>query len=69
MDEAAYVVSDRPPGGWDALVTKDHLDLELGALRHEVLGALERELRAQTWRMAGALLATVTAMTAILRLT
>lgn len=73
VDEAAFVVSDRPAGGWDALVTKEHLGLELAALRHEVLAELHRELRAQTWRLSTALLATVTltttAMTAILRLT
>ncbi len=55
VEEAAYVVSDRPPGGWDALVTKEHLGLEAAALRHEitasrheVLARLETELRAQT---------------------
>ena len=73
VDEAAFLVGDRPPGGWDALVTKEHLALELAALRHEFLAALHSELRSQTWRLATALLATVmlttTAMTAILRLT
>jgi len=80
VDEAAFLVGDRPPGGWDALVTKEHLALELTALRHEMsamrhefLAALHSEIRAQTWRLATALLATVTltttAMTAILRLT
>ena len=80
VDEAAFLVGDRPLGGWDALVTKEHLALELTALRHEILAVLHTELsaihvelRAQTWRLATALLATVTltitAMTAILRLT
>ena len=69
VDEAAYVVTDRPAGGWDALVTKEHLALELAALRHEIMATLHQELRAQTWRLATALLATVTAVTAILRLT
>jgi len=31
MDEADLLL-DRPPGGWDAIVTKDWLHLELGAL-------------------------------------
>ena len=31
MDEADLLL-DRPPGGWDDLVTKDWLHLELGAL-------------------------------------
>ena len=76
VDEAAFVVGDRPLGGWDALVTKDYLALELAAVRHEmsamhheILATLHSELRAQTWRFASALLATVTVMTAILRLT
>jgi hypothetical protein len=69
VDEAAYVVTDRPAGGWDALVTKEHLALELAALRNELLATLHQELRAQTWRLATALIATVTAMTAILRVT
>lgn len=75
VDEAAFVVGDRPSGGWDALATKDHLALELTALRHEmstmrheILATLHSELRSQTWRLASALLATVTAVTAILRL-
>jgi hypothetical protein len=74
VDEAAYVVSDRPAGGWDALVTKEHLALELAALREEAralhsdaLRALEKELRSQTWRLATALLATVTVITGLLR--
>jgi hypothetical protein len=80
VDEAAFLVGDRPAGGWDALVTKEHLALELAALRHEFLAtlhselaAIQAELRAQTWRLATALLATVsltvTAVTALLQLT
>jgi len=69
VEEAAFVVGDRPPGGWDSLVTKEHLTLELTALRHEVLGALHQELRAQTWKLATALLATVGVITTILRVT
>ena len=91
MEEAAYVVADRPAGGWDSLVTKEHLSLELAALRHELRAEfaesfgsaraesaessgslraeLHREIRAQTWRLATALFATLTAMTAIIRLT
>jgi hypothetical protein len=69
VEEAAYVVGDRPPGGWESVVTKEHLALELAALRHEILATIHKELRAQTWRLATALLATVTAMTAILRVT
>lgn len=65
VDEAAYVISDRPAGGWDALVTKEYLGLALDAFR----GDIEKELRLQTWRLATALLATISVMTAILRVT
>lgn len=80
VDEAAFVVGERRVGGWDALVTKEHLGLEVAvlrqemvAMRHELVAVLHQELRAQTWRLTTALLATVTvtvtAVTAILRLT
>jgi hypothetical protein len=63
-ESAAYLIDDRPAGGWDSLVTNDHLRAEMAEFRAE----LQRELRAQTWRLTMALLATVTLMTAILRL-
>lgn len=50
MDAASYLVDDRPPGGWDSLVTKDLLRAEMADLRTE----LHKELRAQTWRLVGA---------------
>ena len=61
-------------------VSQDQLQLELAALRADLRAematlrgdlttTLERELRAQTWRMATALLATVTVITALLRVT
>jgi hypothetical protein len=70
-ESAAYLVDDRPSGGWDTLVTKDQLRAEMAELRAEMAefrAELQRELRAQTWRLTMALLATVTLMTAILRL-
>ncbi|MGH8982279.1 MAG: hypothetical protein ACRDY6_00170 [Acidimicrobiia bacterium] len=58
VEEAAYLVEGRPPGGWDALVTKDYLDLRLGSLGERMelrLAATAHELRAefrdQTTRM------------------
>jgi hypothetical protein len=36
VEEAAYLIEGRPPGGWDALVTKEYLDLRLDALRGEL---------------------------------
>ncbi|MGH8985558.1 MAG: hypothetical protein ACRDY6_16995 [Acidimicrobiia bacterium] len=36
MEEAAYLIEGRPLGGWDALVTKDYLDLRLAATKEHV---------------------------------
>ena len=48
MEAAAYLVEDRPPGGWDSLVTKDVLRAELADLRSELKDAIAK----QTWRLA-----------------
>ena len=45
------------------------LRAEMAGLRGDLTATLERELRAQTWRLTTALLATVTLMTVILRVT
>ncbi|MFO7591943.1 MAG: hypothetical protein R6X23_13805 [Acidimicrobiia bacterium] len=36
MESASWIVDDRPPGGWGNVVTREHLHLELGALRGEL---------------------------------
>jgi hypothetical protein len=65
---------DRPPGGWNDLVTKDYLDAKLdavrsdmGALRHELKAditalsaSVDRRLRAQTWITTGTMVAGLT---------
>jgi hypothetical protein len=48
---------------------RGELRAEMAALRGELTATLHQELRAQTWRLAITLLATITAMTAILRVT
>ena len=50
-EEASYLM-DRPPGGWNELVTVSVLDARLSSLGDEVRSELQRELRAQTWRLA-----------------
>jgi hypothetical protein len=40
VEEAAYLIEGRPPGGWDAIVTKEYLDLRLEA----VTGQFHREI-------------------------
>jgi hypothetical protein len=47
--EGAAILMDRPPGCWNDLVTNQTLDLKIDALRHELIGAVDRRLRAQTW--------------------
>ena len=44
---------DRPPGGWNDLVTNQMLDAKLDALRFELIATMERGFRAQTWRIVG----------------
>jgi hypothetical protein len=61
--EGAAHLMDRPRGGWDSLATKD----ELEATKQQILAELHKELREQTWRLTIALMATITAMSAILR--
>jgi hypothetical protein len=47
--EGAAILMDRPPGGWSDLVTKEYLDAKIDVVRHELLGAVDRRLRAQPW--------------------
>ena len=67
--EEASLLMDRPPGGWNDLVTNQVLEARLTALENRLVATMERGFRIQTWRLATALLATVTVMTAILRVT
>ena len=41
VESAAYLAEDRPPGGWDSLVTRDVLRAEIAELRASL-----------TWRLA-----------------
>ena len=47
LEETAYLVDGRPPGGWGDLVTKEYLDLRLEALEHR----LDAKFRDQTTLM------------------
>lgn len=62
--EEASILLDRPPGGWNDLVTNHTLDIKLDALRSELRGdiaelsaSVDRRLRAQTWIMTTTLIA------------
>lgn len=79
--EEADLLMDRPSGGWDDLVTKEWLHLELavidarfaavdtrlGALDTR-MGALEHELRAQTWKIIAAMTGLLGALVAAIKL-
>jgi hypothetical protein len=55
---------DRPPGGWNDLVTHQTLKLEMDVLRAELRtemaelsASVDRRLRAQTWMMMSTMIA------------
>jgi hypothetical protein len=64
--EEASILLDRPPGGWNDLVTNQVLEARLDALRSDLIAEiagvrteiagvraeLKDELRAQTWRLS-----------------
>jgi hypothetical protein len=59
--EEASILMDRPPGGWNDLVTNQVLEARLAALENKMVAELakvsatmERGFRAQTWRLMGA---------------
>jgi hypothetical protein len=65
--EGAAILMDRPPGGWNDLVTNQTLDLKLDTLEYKIhaeLAALSasvnRRLRAQTWITTTTLIAGLT---------
>ena len=71
--EEASILMDRPPGGWNDLVTNHTLDLKVDALRYELRteiagvglemanlsASVDRRLRAQTWMMMSTIIAAV----------
>jgi hypothetical protein len=64
-EEASYLM-DRPPGGWNELVTVPVLEARLSSLGDELRSELQRELRAQTWRLATLVIAAQTVVVAAL---
>jgi hypothetical protein len=64
--EEASILMDRPPGGWNDLVTTQVLDLKIDALRSDLRtemanlsASVDRRLRAQTWMMMTTMIAAV----------
>ena len=73
--EEASILMDRPPGGWNDLVTNQTLDLKIDVLRYELKtemanlsASVDRRLRAQTWMMMTTMLAGVGLSATISRL-
>ena len=74
--EEASILMDRPPGGWNDLVTNQVLEARLDALRYELVGQMaelraevERGFRTQTWRLLGAIFVAFAMFSALVRLT
>jgi len=67
VDEAA-ILMDRPPGGWGDLVTNTSLDAILDRrfelFEYKMVAMLEREFRAQTWRLLTAMLSAMALLVA-----
>jgi hypothetical protein len=77
--EEADLLMDRPPGGWNALVTKEWLDerlthereltnLRLESLEHRLLGEIDRAFTAQTWRLMGSIISATAIVVAALKI-
>jgi len=52
--DGASILMDRPPGGWNDLVTNESLRLSLDALRHELrteMGGLRAEMQVMEHRL------------------
>lgn len=70
MESASYLAGDRPPGGWESLVTHDHLRAELADVRVEIANLaseLRGEMRDQTRWLTGVMLVGMGLIAAILR--
>lgn len=66
--EEASILMDRPPGGWNDLVTNQVLEARLAALEYKLVATMERGFRAQTWRLLGAIFVTVGLFATLVRL-
>ncbi|MEX0664340.1 MAG: hypothetical protein WD598_06160 [Acidimicrobiia bacterium] len=67
-ESAAYLVDERPAGGWDSLITKDHLRAELAEIRVEIANLasdLRKEMRDQTRWLTGLVLVSITLVATI----
>lgn len=62
---ASYLLDDRPPGGWDSLVTKDLLRAEMAELRAEIRADMRDQTRWMATAIIGAMSVSVAATVVI----
>jgi hypothetical protein len=67
--EEASILMDRPPGGWNDLVTNQMLEARLAALEHKLVATMERGFRNQTWRLLGAMFVMFGVFATVVRVT
>jgi hypothetical protein len=65
-ESASFLVHDRPPGGWESLVTRDQLRAEMADLRTGLRGEIA-DLRTETREEFGKVRAEISALAAELR--
>ena len=65
VDGATYLM-DRPPGGWNDLVTNESLRLELRAISAELRAEMHQGFRDQTWRLMTALISVMAFFIAVI---
>jgi hypothetical protein len=67
--EEASILMDRPPGGWNDLVTNQMLDAKLTAMEHRLIATMEREFKNQTWKLLSAVFVAFAVFAALVRTT
>ena len=74
--EEASILMDRPPGGWNDLVTNQVLDAKLAALEYELVSQMQelriemaRAFQVQTWRLVGSTFVAFGLFATLVRLT
>lgn len=75
VEGASQLLDDRPPGGCQAVVTREHLDLRLAVLEskieaseHRLMAEMDRRFRAQTIFTCSTLIAGLGVVGAIVRI-
>jgi hypothetical protein len=74
--EEASILMDRPPGGWNDLVTNQMLEARLATLEYKLVGQMtelraemQRGFQVQTWRLLGAIFVAFGMFATLVRIT